>query len=142
MKINTSKLLDSLINENQLDDFFEVHTNSLQTDTLTDLLNVLLYEKQMTIAVVHRKTYMNKSYIYKIFSGEKKASRDYIIQIAIAMNCSLEEVNGLLKAAEYSCLYPRIKRDSVFIYGIIKDLSLIDINELLIHHHEKPLFIF
>ena len=47
------------------------------------------------------------------------------------MHLTLDEIHALLCSTGYADLYAKNKRDSILIFGITKELSLIEINELL-----------
>lgn len=138
--LTTTELLKNLKQVNNLEEYFSLFDSELSRATFNDILNSLLFQKELVVSDVLRKTNITKSYIYKIFSGEKKPSRDHIIQIAIGMKCTLIETNMLLRKLEYSALYPRSSRDSILIYAIEKDFTVYDTNDLLISHAQKPFF--
>ena len=59
-----------------------------------------------------------KIYGYQIFDGSKTPSRDKVIAIALAMQLTLDEANRLLHLSNNGILYPKIKRDSIIIFGL------------------------
>ena len=50
------------------------------------------------------------------------------------MELSLEEVQTLLKSAGYATLYVKLPFDSIVLYGICKNMSVVQINELLFEY--------
>ena len=79
------------------------------------------------------------TYFYDIIAGKKKPSRDKLVRLAIAMGFTLNEVQKAMQIYLYSALYPRIKRDSILLFGINKKMTINDINELLIQNGEEAL---
>ena len=63
--------------------------------------------------------------------GDKKPSRDKILQFCIGANFNLEESNKALKIGNAGELYAKVPRDSIIIFGINNNLSIMAINELL-----------
>ena len=74
---------------------------------------------------------MSEIYAYHIFAGSRIPERGKVLALAIGMGLKLEQVQQLLKAAGYSPLYVKRPFDSVVLYGIIKNMSVAQINELL-----------
>ena len=75
---------------------------------------------------------MSESYIYEIFGGKKSnPSRNKLLQIAFAMSLDLETTQKLLKIAKVGTLYPRIKRDSIIIFALNKNLDFFECENLL-----------
>ena len=50
-----------------------------------------------------------------------------------------EETQRLLRTACRGALYPRVRRDAVFIFALKQGLSLFDANELLCSLSEAPI---
>ena len=82
---------------------------------------------------------INEIYGYQILSGKRTPSRNKLISICIGAGFTLEETNDVLRVAEYSPLYPKIKRDSIIIFGIQNNQSIWLINETLFDHQLQPL---
>ena len=61
-------------------------------------LDQLLEQYKMSIPDFIAKTYLSKSFVYQIFSGERNPGRDILLRIAFAMNLSLDETDEFLKS--------------------------------------------
>lgn len=107
--------------------------------TLKNYLAELLEKYGRKKSDVIQKANLARTYGYQIFQGERVASRDKLIALAIAMKLTLEECNRLLTIAKAGILYSKNRRDAVLIFGIERGLSLIDINELLYEMEEDIL---
>ena len=73
-------------------------------------------------------------YAYQIFSGLRVPDRKKLLCLAVGMSLNLDEVQTLLKCAGYSPLYVKLPFDSIVLYGICKNLSVLQINELLFEY--------
>ena len=62
-----------------------------------------------------------------------------MIALSAAMHLPLQECNRLLTIAKAGILYSKNRRDAILIFGIERELSLIDINELLYEMGEDVL---
>lgn len=107
--------------------------------SFVDYINEILLEKDLEKSDIIRDAQIPRTYAYQIFQGSKQAGRDKILQLAIAMKLNLEETNRLLTVAHHNHLYAKQQRDAILIFGISKQYSLIQINELLDEFHHELL---
>ena len=112
----------------------EALENQPQLPTLPAHLNRLLYEKDMTIAAVNKEAQLDQKYIYQIFDGRKKASRDKLIAIAYGLHLSAEETQTLLKISKNQPLYAKDMRDSIILWSLMHGKNLRETNDLLYKH--------
>ena len=57
--------------------------------------------------------------------------RTKLLSLAVGMGLNIEETQQLLKCAGYSQLYVKLPFDSIVLFGLCKQMSVIQINELL-----------
>ena len=107
--------------------------------SFVDYINEILLEKDLEKSDIIRDAQIPRTYAYQIFQGSKQAGQDKILQLAIAMKLNLEETNRLLTVAHHNHLYAKQQRDAILIFGISKQYSLIQINELLDEFHHELL---
>lgn len=79
------------------------------------------------------------TFFYDILRGKKHPSRDMLIKIFIAMRLDIDVCQEALRLYEWAALYPKMKRDSIIIYGITHKLSLPETNNLLQNNNEVVL---
>ena len=130
-KDSTDTLLDGIFKASALDDFVKKHEDALQLPTLPEYLSALCREKRMIRAEVVRRAGIDRSFGFQIFQGVKNPSRDKIIQLAVGFGLGYEEAQALIKTAQKSALYPRIKRDAAIIYCLDRHLSFTDTQAVL-----------
>lgn len=107
--------------------------NMLDRD-FTSALSQLIEQKGVPVYSIVENTNISKSYINKLRNPSEKSvhpSRHVIIDIALAINATLDETNYLLKLARYQELYTRDKAESLIIWGMLKNLSGREIREML-----------
>ena len=71
-------------------------------------------------------TSISKAYVNKLRNPSEQnvnPSRKVVIDIALAINATLEETNSLLKAARYQELYTRDAAEAVIIWGLMHGQS-------------------
>lgn len=112
-------------------DFLTKNKKHMIDQSLSEHLMLLLKQKKLKRAKVIENSGMDKAYVYQIFKGEKKPSRDKLIAIAFGMELNEEETQRLLKLAGYSELYPRIARDALILFAIQRGMDIWTTDEAL-----------
>lgn len=133
----TEDLLEELLNSADPVDFASKH--ELSERHLSDYLQQLLDEKALRRPEVIRNAQIGETYGYYIFTGQRHPKRDFVIRIALAMECTLTETNRMLQAAGLSRLYSKSRRDVIIIFGIEHGQSLQQIDEQLYRFGEATL---
>lgn len=133
----TEQLLDELLSSPTPDAYID--SRDPGTTTLSEYLNQLLTEKSLKRSEVVRMANLNETFGYQIFTGARNASRNKILQIALAMALTLRETNRALTFAGVSTLYPRNRRDAIIIFCIDRGCSLQKTNEELYRFGEETI---
>lgn len=97
-------------------------------------LSQLIEQKGISVQSIVNHTNISKSYINKLRNPSEKNARPrrhVIIDIALAINASLDETNHLLKMAQYQELYTRDQAESLIIWGMLKNFSGEEIRKML-----------
>ena len=122
-----------------IDRFLEKNQKYMVKQSLREHLDYLLMQKNITIAQVARASQIDRSYVYQIFSGDKKPSRDKLIAIAFGMRLSVDETHQLLKLSGNRELYVRDERDALILFSLQQGYDIGKANELLYDHNCKIL---
>jgi len=138
MSIETQELLNRLVHEENINSFFEKNEGEFLSLNLREFLNDLVAQKEMKISDIVRASGQG-DYVYKVFNGDRKPSRNVLIGIAIGMQLTLNESQFLLRIAKQATLDPRDKRDSIIIYSINAGHDLAATNDLLNEMKEAAL---
>ena len=138
MNIETQELLNRLETEDDIALFFKEKEGEFLTIDLRELLNELVAHKELKLSDIVRKSGQG-DYVYKVFNGDRKPSRDILIGIAIGMNLTFKETQFVLRIAKQAALDPRDKRDSILIYSINTGLEYPKVNDLLSEMNEKSI---
>lgn len=135
MALLKEKSTEEMWNEiKSADDYESFSVNNSEVFTSADIsacLNNLLAEKNMPLKEAVKRSGLDRTYAYHIFSGKKIPSRDKLIAIAFGMNLSLDETQTLLKRTRNRPLYPKDERDSIIIYALLNNKQLDITNETL-----------
>jgi hypothetical protein len=127
----TDELTNQLKEATNIESYMDDNKSEFLSDTVSGVLNKLLIKKDLKKSEVVKGSNLHRSYVYEIFNGDKIPSRDKIIAIAFGMQLALEETQQLLKRCGHRELYSRDRRDSIIMFAINKEKSLIDCNILL-----------
>ena len=136
---DTSKIMEELGICSNFNTFYNENKDYMITDSLSELLQALQVKKGLKKSQIIKNSELSEVYAYQIFSGLRIPERNKLLCLAIGMSLNLDEVQTLLKCAGYSPLYVKLPFDSIIIYGICKNLSIIDINELLFEYDLETL---
>ena len=123
-----------------LDELLTQYAYYCNDESLNSYLNKLLISKNTTKSKIYTKTQMGRTFLYQIFSGKRNPSRNKLLQIAIALQCSLLETQNLLCLSKHSILNFRNKHDIIIAYGLYRKYDAFTINETLYDYNESPLF--
>lgn len=126
------KLTEELLNDLMVSDTLQVINEIPNKNvSLPQRLNELLIAKKLKKSEVIRRSRLNTTFAYQIFSGERNASRDKILQLALAMELTFKETQELLRISGVNELYCKDRRDAIIIFGITKGMTLEQIDDTL-----------
>ncbi len=131
MQKDTSEIVKELQLSPSFQRFYQENKDYMVDKTLAQLLEQMLQQSGISKAKAIKNAEMSEVYGYHIFSGSRIPERGKVLALAIGMGLSLEQTQQLLKSADYSTLYVKRPFDSVVLYGIMKKMTVAQINELL-----------
>ncbi len=131
MQKDTSEIVKELGLCPDFQTFYKENKDYMVSGDLSALLAKLLESKGLKKSQVIKNAEIAEVYGYQIFSGVRVPERKKLLCLAVGMGLNIDEVQQLLKCAGYSQLYVKLPFDSVILYGLCKNLSVVQINELL-----------
>ena len=138
MKKNTEELVNEIIEGKNMAEYLASNAEEFLDIPLGAHLKELLKRKGMRMSQVADRS--NKGeYIYQVFRGIKNPGRDVVLCIALAMKLDLEEVQYLLRIGRMICLDARNRRDSIVMFGIVRGISVAEVNDILYEFGEDCL---
>lgn len=105
--------------------------------TLSEYLTLLLQQKELSRADVVRDSGLEKAYVYQIFDGKKRPSREKLIPIAFGLHLNVEETQRMLKLGGCSELYARKTRDAIILFAIQQGMDIAATDDLL-YNNDLP----
>lgn len=133
--VTTDQLDHKIKMATDIQDYLTENRSNLLTLSLCEHLNILLSHKELRKADVAKGSLLERTYIYKIFAGKKKPSRDKLIAIAFGLRLSASETQKLLKISGNRELYAREERDSLILFALHHKQTIFEVNELLDEYH-------
>ena len=109
-------------------------------DQVGNHLEKLLWKYDKDHATVSRMAGLDRSYVGNIVRGKKNnPGRDALIAICLTLGTTVEEAQYLLKYAGHAPLYVRRKRDVIIWFGLMKNKSLDEVDDVLYEKGYKTL---
>lgn len=133
----TEELLEQLLEEPHIEGFLNDAT--FNNVALPEMLQILLDKYGKSKADIVHSTTINDTHAYQIFGGDRGASRDKVLQLALAIGCTVKESNHLLNSAGVSELYCKNRRDAIIIFCIKESYSVYETNDVLYKFNEDTL---
>ena len=130
-EVSTGTLLRQLFRSHDLPAFFRQNQRAMDVPPLTEYLRQLCQEKGLVAERVIRRAAIGRTYGHQIFNGTRRPSRDKVLQLAFGLEASVEETQRMLRLAERSPLYPKLRRDAAILHCIHEGKTLLETQELL-----------
>lgn len=108
--------------------------------SLSDYLYELLADRDMNRNKLARASCLNSTFVYDIFEGKTKPKRNNALMLAFGLRCSLRETQRVLRLAEASELWPKVRRDAIIIWCIEHRFSREECDDELYRLDEKTIF--
>lgn len=135
---NLMQKLESCDTDSELTDYVDFIDGKYPL-TLHEYIKTIIDDRNMTVADLQRASKLDRNYIYQIMDGSRQPGRDKIIAIALGAGMTLEECQRALEISREGILYPKSRRDSIIIYAVKNNLSVMDLNKLLEEYKELTL---
>ncbi|BEP29287.1 hypothetical protein [Helicovermis profundi] len=128
---DTEWISNKLIEGNNLDEILNETDKYFIDKEAKNFLNELLINNKLKKSDVIKLSGLSSAYVYELFNGFKKPTRNKCIQLAYGLKLDFNETQKLLRYFNLNSLYAKVKRDAVVIFCINKKMSLFDTDEIL-----------
>jgi len=136
---STDELQTDLEHASSLKSFLQRNEDRLQVPSFAEIMERMLKQKGLSKAELAKRAGTSEVYLHQLFSGRRKASRTRMICLCIGLSASLPETQKILHQSGMSQLYPKVKQDAIIMYGILHQMNLFEINDLLFEEKETML---
>lgn len=136
----TDELMQILKEKPDSASYLKEYKQELLCQTLPELLNFFLEQKDLSKAAAIRSSGLDRTYAYQIFDGRQhNPGRDKLLCLAFGLRLTVPETQQLLKTAQLPPLYPRVVRDVLILESLFQGKSLLNCNENLLANSQQPL---
>lgn len=137
---NTSELMNELTKEEiSIDEYLEKNPDIIRNTDIKNHWHSLIEKSNLSSFDIINRSEFAYAYYYEVIGGKKIPSRDKVIRLILAMHLGIEDCQKTLKICGLSELYPKFRRDSIIIYAVTHNLTVYELNELLILQKENEL---
>lgn len=136
----TDDLRQELMEAPALDRFLSENQDSFRCNNVSEGLNRLFQKQKITKSALAKQSGMSEVYLHQVFSGRRNPSRSRLICLCFGLGATLEETQELLKQGGYAQLYPKDRRDAIIFYGLVNEMTLLEVNDKLFTENEETLF--
>lgn len=141
MKEKKTGELEHILNraheERELQDYLSDPENLSSHGSFPDYFHSLLEEKDISRVDIVKNSGIDRTYVYQILSGKRRAGRDRVLALCLAAGLTLEETQRCLKLAGQAPLYVKNRRDAILIFAVNTQLNVMQTEELLDEYGEK-----
>lgn len=134
----TEELLERLLSAERPEAYLDEGL-TIERD-LPDYLRELLAEKGLRRSDVVRASGINGTFVYDVFAGKSRLSRDNALMLAFGLGCDLRETQRLLRLDGVSELWPKVRRDAILIWCVERGYTRSQADDELYRLGEKTLF--
>ena len=90
-------------------------------------------------AAAVRRSELDPTFAYQIISGQRRGSRDKLLQLARGMRLGIDETDELLERGGVSALRPYARRDVVIAFCITRNMDVARCDAMLLSAGMRPL---
>ena len=130
MRKSTEELLHEIAADESVAAFLEKNSDEMLREAAGEYLVRIAAERGLSVAEAADRSGRG-DYVYKVFAGTRRASRDILVAIAFGMSLGANETQTLLRLAGTARLDPRVRRDAVTLHALIKSRDISYLNEVL-----------
>ena len=139
MDKSTTQLLQLISKTTNITNFLENNHSEFIDDHFTEMLQRYLKRSKLSKYKALTNAEIDLNYGYQIFNGRRTPNRNKVIQLALSLHLSLNEVQLLLLSIDERQLHIRNRRDSIIMYAIEQSSCVHDLDKYLLDHNEELL---
>ena len=129
--VSTEELNHQIEEATNIEDFLNANREYMLSGSLSQHLTALLAEKKISTADVVRGSLLDRAYVYQIFSGERRPSRDKLLALSFGLRLTADETQKMMKLSGNRELYARDERDAIILFALQHHKTIMETNELL-----------
>lgn len=136
---NTKDLEKELSVCAEISDFLAQNQEYMHSASVAEQLRYYMEKQSLSRSEVITRSGLNDIYAHQIFSGKRRPSRDKLLCLCFGLKLEPEQVQVFLRDCGYAVLYAKNRRDSIILFALYKEMSLLKLNEKLYEEGEDLL---
>lgn len=116
--VSTEELNHQIEQATNIEDFLNANREYMLSGSLSQHLTALLAEKKISKADLVRGSLLDRAYVYQIFSGERRPSRDKLLALSFGLRLTADETQKMMKLSGNRELYAKDQRDAVILFAL------------------------
>lgn len=138
--VPTQHLVEALQAHDSFAEFLKENQEGLGQEDFKIHIRLRMFECGLELAEIFNRAHLKPSYAYQILNGQRRPTRDKIIQFAFGMGLGLDAANQLLSSATKQTLYAKRTRDAAIMHALIHGQSIESLNQHLKSQALEPLY--
>ncbi|MCR5104341.1 MAG: hypothetical protein K6B68_07795 [Eubacterium sp.] len=134
----TDDLMDKLTTEVSDERSLEEYLGRIEPYADMDFLDYfrkLMEKHDISKSFLANNSYISRDVVYKILDGSRRATRNNLFALCLAAHFSIDEVEKCLVLSHNQKLYPKEQRDAIIIYAINRNMTIMELNNILYSKH-------
>ena len=129
--IPTSDFLRRLFKSPDLEEFIQNHAGEMEAPPFHTYISDICESTGQVPEQVIKRGGIERTYGHQLFNGTRKPSRDKVIQLAFGLGLDTDAAQELLRIAQKSSLYAKLKRDAAILYCIKNKKDFLETQSVL-----------
>jgi len=121
----TSTLWVQLFKAKSVQSYMDENPGDLDLPTFFSYISDFCRQKGEVPEHIIKRAGLDRSIGHQLFRGDRKPSRDTVLQLAFGFRATVEETQMLLLHAGQSQLYPRVRRDAAISFCLKNGYDLV-----------------
>ena len=138
-EVSTGDLLKGLARTADFKEYLNASIDAPGLPSFSEYIQEQCHRKGKTPRSIIKRSGIERTYGYQLFNSTRKPSRDKVLQLAIGFGLNVEETQNMLRIADKSILYPKIKRDAAILFCIVHEMGFAETQKALELYELQPL---
>ncbi|MBQ3704101.1 MAG: hypothetical protein II885_15305 [Oscillospiraceae bacterium] len=137
-ELSTTEMWRRLFRSPAANAFLEDNENAFILPTFSEYITELCRIKGEKPERVLKRANIESSFGHRLFNGNRKPSRDTVLQLSFGLDLDVDKTQQLLKVAREAPLHPKVKRDAVIAWCLKRSKSVDEAQQILLEN-ELPI---
>jgi hypothetical protein len=133
-ELSTTEMWRKLFRSPAANAFFEDNEDAFVLPAFSEYITELCRIKGEKPERVLKRANIESSFGHRLFNGNRKPSRDTVLQLSFGLDLDVDKTQQLLKVAREASLHPKVKRDAVIAWCLKRSKSVDEAQQILLEN--------